>query len=86
MHAGGAAGPARAEIPWLASGRPVQYRRDRSGRRPSVAALTRSGARMASEIVMIDLADAAFFARGDLFDISHSARSGFIQPAPATGD
>ena len=32
----------------------------------------------------IDLADAAFFARGDLFDISHGARDDFIEPAPAT--
>src|SRR6516164_4631858 len=34
----------------------------------------------------IDLADAAFFARGDLFDISHGARDDFIEPAPATSD
>ena len=33
-----------------------------------------------------DLADAAFFACGDLLDIGDGARNDFIEPAPATGD
>jgi hypothetical protein len=33
----------------------------------------------------VDLPDAAFFARGDVFDISHGAGSDFIEPVPATG-
>jgi hypothetical protein len=34
----------------------------------------------------VDLADGAFFAPGDLLDISHLAGSDFIEPAPTTGD
>ena len=34
----------------------------------------------------VDLADAAFLARGDLFDISHGAGDDFIEPGPTTGD
>ena len=34
----------------------------------------------------VDLADAAFFARGDLLDIGHLAGRDFIEPALTTGD
>jgi len=34
----------------------------------------------------VDLADAAFLARGDLLDIGDGARDDFTEPAPTTGD
>ena len=51
-----------------------------------MAALTKSGARKASEIVMW-ISDAAFFfPRGDLLDTGDGPGKDFLEPSPATGD
>src|SRR5438552_1188962 len=60
------------------------------GSRPSTAAFTRSGARNASEIVILtcrmlhlfDLSNAAFVAGGNLLDTGHSASNNLIKPTP----
>ena len=56
------------------------------GNRPSMAAFTSVGDRKASEIVMLTLPHAAFFAGGDRFDIGNGAGDNLIEPASAAGD
>jgi hypothetical protein len=48
--------------------------------------LTKSGARKASEIVILTFLHAAALSRSDLLDSGHGARNNFIEPAPATGN
>ena len=89
-------GRRRGSIWWLRhAGRPSIWRwRDHSagrsrrratpipcGSRPSMAALTRSGARKASEIVMLTFRDAAALALCDAFGIGSGIGHEFIEPA-----
>jgi hypothetical protein len=56
------------------------------GRRPSTAALTRSGARKASEIVILTCRTLHFSRRAKLSDRGHSTRDHIIEPPTASRD